>query len=70
MRSFMGRDIVSLKGVERSEYMHVFEVCERLAPYARDRRNADILTDKTLVTAFYQPSTHRYLASRVDPPAV
>jgi len=62
MRSFMGRDIVSLKGVERSEYMHVFEVCERLAPYARDRRNADILSEKTLVTAFYQPSTRTRLS--------
>ena len=63
MRSFMGRDIVSLKGVERSEYIHVFEVCERLAPYARDRRNTDILSDKTLVTAFYQPSTRTRLST-------
>ena len=63
MRSFMGRDIVSLKGVERSEYIHVFEVCERLAPYARDRRNTDLLADKTLVTAFYQPSTRTRLST-------
>jgi len=62
MRSFLGRDIVSLKGVERAEYLRVFEVCERLAPYARDRRNTDLLADKTLVTAFYQPSTRTRLS--------
>jgi len=59
MRSFAGRDILSLKGFEREEYFRVFEVCDRLAPIARDRRNSDLLAQKTLVTAFYQPSTHR-----------
>ena len=62
MRSYMGRDIVSLKDTERAEFMHVFEVCDRLLPYARDRRNTDLLSDKTLVTAFYQPSTRTRLS--------
>ena len=57
MRSFAGRDILSLKGFERSEYFRLFEVADRLAPIARDRRNTDLLKEKTLVTAFYQPST-------------
>ena len=62
MRSFAGRDILSLKGFEREEYFRVFEVCDRVAPFARDRRNTDLLSEKTLVTAFYQPSTRTRLA--------
>jgi aspartate carbamoyltransferase catalytic subunit len=62
MRSFSGRDILSLKDFGREEYFRIFEVADRLAPYARDRRNTDLLTHKTLVTAFYQPSTRTRLA--------
>ncbi|MBN1946033.1 MAG: hypothetical protein JW797_10175 [Bradymonadales bacterium] len=63
MRSFLGRDILSLKDWERAEYLRVFEVCDRLACHARDRRNTDLLAHKTLVTAFYQPSTRTRLAT-------
>ncbi len=63
MRSFMGRDILSLKDFERHEYARVFEVARDLEPYARDRRNGDLLKHKTLVTAFYQPSTRTRLAT-------
>ncbi len=62
MRSFNGRDILSLKEFGREEYFRVFEVADRLLPFARDRKNADLLKDKTLVTAFYQPSTRTRLA--------
>ncbi len=62
MRSFAGRDILSLKGFERAEYFRVFEVADRLAPIARDRRNSDLLANKILVSAFYQPSTRTRLA--------
>lgn len=62
MRSFAGRDILSLKGFERSEYFRLFEIADRLAPIARDRKNSDLLKEKTLVTAFYQPSTRTRLA--------
>ena len=62
MRSFSGRDILSLKDFEREDFFRVFEVCDRLAPIARDRRNSDLLSSKTLVTAFYQPSTRTRLA--------
>jgi aspartate carbamoyltransferase catalytic subunit len=62
MRSFAGRDILSLKDFERAEFMRVFEVAEELAPIARSRRNADLLALKTLVAAFYQPSTRTRLA--------
>ena len=63
MRSFLGRDILSLKDLERDEYAHVFEVADELVPFARDRRNGDLLREKTLVTAFYQPSTRTRLAT-------
>ena len=62
MRSFSGRDILSLKGFERAEFEHVFEVADELEPIARARRNVDLLAGKTLVTAFYQPSTRTRLA--------
>jgi aspartate carbamoyltransferase catalytic subunit len=62
MRSFSGRDILSLKEFGREEYFRVFEVGDRLAPFARDRQNTDLLAHKTLVTAFYQPSTRTRLA--------
>jgi len=62
MKSFMGRDILSLKEFERNEFFHVFEVAKVLEPIAKSRRNSDMLKDKTLVTAFYQPSTRTRLA--------
>ncbi len=62
MRSFAGRDILSLKDFERNEFMHLFEIADRVEPIARERRNSDMLAHKTLVTAFYQPSTRTRLA--------
>jgi len=62
MRSFMGRDILSLKDFEREEFFRVFQVAKDLEPIARDRHNSDLLKAKTLVTAFYQPSTRTRLA--------
>ena len=63
MRSFLGRDILSLKEFERDEYFRLFEVCEELKHFARDRQNGELLREKTLVTAFYQPSTRTRLAT-------
>jgi aspartate carbamoyltransferase catalytic subunit len=62
MRSFLGRDILSLKEFERNEFYHVFDVAAELEPIAATRRNSDMLKEKTLVTAFYQPSTRTRLA--------
>lgn len=62
MRSFAGRDILSLKEFEREEFFHVFDVADEMAPIAKSRRNTDLLAEKTLVTAFYQPSTRTRLA--------
>ena len=63
MRSFIGRDILSLKDWERAEYFRVFEVCDRLAPIARNRQRSDLLAGKILCTAFYQPSTRTRLST-------
>src|SRR5512133_1507346 len=62
MRSFAGRDILSLKDFERNEFFHVLEVASELEPIARSRKNVDMLKEKTMVTAFYQPSTRTRLA--------
>ncbi len=62
MRSFAGRDILSLKEFEREEFFHVFETADEMAPIAKSRRNSDLCAEKTLVTAFYQPSTRTRLA--------
>jgi len=56
MRSFAGRDILSLKEFEREEFFHVFEVADEMAPIAKSRRNTDLLAEKTLVTAFINPA--------------
>ena len=62
MRSFLGKDILSLKDFERAKFFRIFEAAAELEPIARDRRNTDLLAHKTLVTAFYQPSTRTRLA--------
>ncbi len=63
MRSFLGRDILSLKEFDRADFERVFEVCDELAPIAKNRRNAELLKDKTLLTAFYQPSTRTRMST-------
>ncbi len=62
MRSFAGRDILSLGDFERAEFEHVFAAADELEPIARRRENTDLLAGKTLLTAFYQPSTRTRLA--------
>jgi aspartate carbamoyltransferase catalytic subunit len=63
MRSFLGRDILSLKDFERSDFERVFEICDEFAPIAHARRNTNLLADKTLLTAFYQPSTRTRMST-------
>jgi aspartate carbamoyltransferase catalytic subunit len=63
MRSFAGRDILSLRDFERNEYFRVFDAADQLKPFAANRRDTDLLKNKTLLTAFYQPSTRTRLAT-------
>jgi aspartate carbamoyltransferase catalytic subunit len=62
MRSFAGRDILSLNGFERAEFEHVFAVADRFEPVPRERRRLDLLKEKILVSAFFQASTRTRLA--------
>lgn len=62
MPSFAGRDILSLKGFQRDEYLHVFDVAKKMEVIARERKNVDMLKEKTLVAAFFQASTRTRLA--------
>lgn len=62
MRSFMGRDILSLEDFEREEYFYIFDIAKSLEHHARKRRNGGLLSDKTMVTAFYEPSTRTRIA--------
>ena len=63
MRSFLGRNILSTRDLERADFERIFEVCDELAPIAKRRRSVDLLAGKTLLTAFYQPSTRTRLAT-------
>ena len=63
MRSFLGRDILSLRDFEREEYFEIFRVADSLAHHAERRENGTLLSSKTLLTAFYQPSTRTRLAT-------
>jgi len=63
MKSFIGRDILSLKDFERAEFFRIFDICDRMRTYAENRRNTDLLREKTLITAFYQPSTRTRMAT-------
>jgi aspartate carbamoyltransferase catalytic subunit len=63
VRSFLGRDILSLKDMERDEFFQIFAVADELRPHAERRHNADLLKHKTLLTAFYQPSTRTRMAT-------
>ena len=49
MRSFAGRDILSLKEFERNEFFQVFNVAEKMEVIARARRNVDMLKDLSLI---------------------
>ncbi|MHA2100984.1 MAG: aspartate carbamoyltransferase [Candidatus Kariarchaeaceae archaeon] len=62
MRSFAGRDILSLKEFERNEFWHVFDTAAELEPVAKSRTRSDLLEGKILLPAFYQPSTRTRLA--------
>jgi len=59
MRSFLGRDILSLKDMEREEYFQIFSVADRLKPFATERRNGDLLkqnySSADLVTVYLLP---------------
>lgn len=62
MSSFTGRDILSLKGLERHELELIFDIASDLEPIARNRTRTDLLDDKILATLFFQVSTRTRLS--------
>ena len=42
--------------------MHIFDIAAQLEPIARRRERSDLLKDKIMLPAFYQPSTRTRLA--------
>ena len=62
MRSFAGRDILSLKDFERNEFFHVFEIADASSPSPGSAATPTSSPTRSLVTAFYQPSTRTRLA--------
>lgn len=62
MRSFAGRDILSLEDFARADFETVFEAGDRFDPVAKSRRSIDLLAGKILVSAFFQASTRTRLA--------
>ena len=64
MRSFLGTRHPVAQGLRARRVRARLRGLRRArAPIARDRRNSDLLQDKTLLTAFYQPSTRTRLAT-------
>lgn len=62
MKSFAGRDVLSIKDFSREEIEHIFKVADWMEPIARARHNIDLLRHKTLATLFFQPSTRTRLS--------
>ena len=62
MRSFAVVTFCRSKNSSARSFSASSKSPKRLEPIARNRRNSDLLKEKTLVTAFYQPSTRTRLA--------
>ncbi|MCX6026841.1 MAG: aspartate carbamoyltransferase, partial [Chloroflexi bacterium] len=57
MHNFAGRDILSMKGFERTDIELVFEVAQEMEKILRARTRTDLLRDKLLGLMFFQVST-------------
>src|SRR4030042_1282393 len=63
--SYCGSSHIYIQLMARWWIIHLVIFCPAILifmSFGRERRNADLLKDKTLVTAFYQPSTRTRLA--------
>ena len=52
MRSFAGRDILSLKEFERNEFFHVFDVAAKMEPIARSPQERGYAQRKNIGDGF------------------
>lgn len=57
MGFFTGKDVVTLKGIQRSDLDQLFEQAAKMEPVVQNRSRIDLLSDKVLGLAFFQVST-------------
>ena len=57
MHAFSGKDLVTLKGVERTDYELVFQVANEMDKITKARTLTDLLHDQVLGLMFFQVST-------------
>ncbi len=54
---FKGKDIISTKNLNRDEIEYIIDKAEKFEPIAEGKEYSDILKEKVLGLAFFQPST-------------
>ena len=57
MNRFEGKDFLSLKGLQRTDYELLFQTAMEMEPIVWTRSRTKLLEDKVLGVAFFQPST-------------
>ncbi len=57
---FKGRDVVSIKDLQRKEIDYILNIAEAMEPIAKS--GSDMLRGKTLATLFFEPSTRTRLS--------
>ena len=57
-----GRNILSIKDLDREQIEHIFEMAEKMEPIAKKRGKTRLLADKILATLFFHPSTRTRLS--------
>jgi aspartate carbamoyltransferase catalytic subunit len=57
MNVFEGKDMVTLKGIQRDDLELLFNLAQEMEAVVKERRRIDLLDDKVLGLAFFQVST-------------
>ncbi len=60
---FRGRDVISITEFTPHELLHLFEVAKEMEKYRKSR--IDLLKDKVLALAFFEPSTRTLMSFKV-----
>lgn len=57
-----GRDIVSIRDLSTDEIVEVLALARKMLPIAEGRKKSDLLSDKIVAMAFFEPSTRTRLS--------
>jgi aspartate carbamoyltransferase catalytic subunit len=57
MSFYEGKDLITLKGIQRADLEQLFDLTEKMEPIVNRRDRVDLLADKVLGLAFFQVST-------------